>query len=345
LRAGFFWTSILLSPETNDAAAEADELCLLVARNFDVLREARLGSNFHLEGASFRLHSCARNTIYRVAQGFRWFLKLARSGDVAPFLRERLGAELISRSLGDNASYAGSRVIRNSTAPPFVLSSTIVGRPLNSVFFTGVWVPTAHAQAALEERFDTLGSLLGYLHSTIIVPVDAPDATTTPFRTLQRLLEHSDERDSITDTIASWLDTRRRSDAGDTFIHGNLRFDNVLQVGSRLAFVDFENCGKGSAYQDLSRPVSELLLSRCVFCFPDQRAVRCIRAFLRAYGRRLAHDDLLLRDFVTARVARYYLESRHQSVWRRRIGGIPVSARRLEAVTMRAVGGASDPLW
>lgn len=316
-----------------------------VERNFDALRSSRLGGRFRLGGASFRLHSSARNTIYRVAHRFNWFLKLARSGDITPFLHEQIGAELISGALGAHVDYAGARVIRASTAPPFVLSSTIEGRPLNTVFFTNVWMPTSQAQRMLEQRFATLGSLLAELHATTAVSSDTPGATTTPFRTVERLLDRRRDRDDTTATIESWLHERRRFDDGDTFIHGNLRFDNVLDVDSRLAFVDFENCGKGSAYQDLSRPVSELLLTRCVVWFPNQRADGCIQAFLRAYGRRLTYDEALLMDFVAVRIARYYVEGRTKSVLRRRVGGVPVSMRSIETVTRKALNAASGPLW
>jgi aminoglycoside phosphotransferase (APT) family kinase protein len=334
-----------LSPGSNDAATEADGLCSLISRNFDALRASRMGGRFQLGAASFRLHSSARNTIYRVAHQFNWFLKLARSGDIAPFVHEQIGSEIISGTLGTNADYAGARVIRISTAPPFVLSSTIEGRPLNTVFFTNVWTPTLRAQTTLEEHFETLGLLLAELHAAPPGGADMPDATTAPFRMLQRLLDQRQDRDRTTNAIASWLRAHARSDGGKTFIHGNLRFDNVLNVGSRLAFIDFENCGTGSAYQDVSRPVTELLLTRCVIGFPVRRATRCIDAFLRAYARRHSLDEQALNDFVTARIARYYMEAGNKNIVTRRIGGIPVSMRSIETVTLNALTHGDKPLW
>jgi Ser/Thr protein kinase RdoA (MazF antagonist) len=211
------------------------------------------------------------------------------------------------------------------------------------LFFTRVWVPSASAETVLAKRFETLGTLLAELHAAALVAPDAIDATTTPFRTLRRLLDRSGEHDRTTRALASWLDIHERPDTGDTFIHGNFRFDNVLDVGGRLAFIDFENCGRGSFYQDLSRPISELLLTRCAMVFPVGRALRCAREFLQAYASRLSYEAGGLNDFVTARLGRYWLETRDEGISRRRIGGIPVSRSRVEALMLRATSG--EPLW
>jgi aminoglycoside phosphotransferase (APT) family kinase protein len=291
-----------------------------------------------LDDVSFRLYGQARNTIYRVSSRCNWFLKMPRSGDASSMERERIGAETMREVFRDQPDYEGAAVIRVSAEPAFVLAATIPGKPLNTFVFTQCWVPGAHAAQRLERTFLTLGSLLASLHRRGRVEPRIPAATTRPFQALASLLDRSRDTDEITDAIATWHHRGGRLDAGETFLHGNFRLDNILRIDGRLGFLDFENCGTGSSYQDLSRPVSELLLTRCVAPFPHARANRWLRAFLDAYSRGHAYDPALLGPYVGARLARYYLESRRSGgVLPKTIGGLPVIAGRLNRLVLDAL--------
>ena len=89
--------------------------------------------------------------------------------------------------------------------------------------------------------------------------------------------------DATIDAIAEWCQARDLSDEGETFVHGNFRLDNIHRIGERLGFLDFENRGTGSRYQDLSRPVSDLLLTQATVMFPLDRARNCVESFLKGY--------------------------------------------------------------
>jgi hypothetical protein len=325
--------SILLSPRISEAKAEADWLCSIIETNAEDLTAARLGETFRLGDAFFRLHMRDRNTIYRVSGQFDWFLKLPPSGDARVIARERLGATMIGEVLGLKPEYGGSPVIRVSTAPSYVLASTIPGTSLNRVLATEAWVPGSKATARLEESFSVLGMLLATLHAQARLPPNAPEVTKHPFASLKKRLEQVTSHDPVIDAIAAWYKTHGRLDRGDTFVHGNMRLDNVLRVGGRVGFVGFEHCGAGSLYQDLARPIVQLLLLRAVIAFPHYRVIRCLNAYLREYRNIQAYESQQLDVYVGTRLARHYVETRNRRLLSDRVGGIPIVRSRLGRLT------------
>lgn len=332
--------SISLSPENADLEAEADRLCSLVANHVETLRTASFGGRFQIGDVSFRLHTNARNTVYRMTGRFDWFVKLPRTGDPRPVLRESLGAGIVRATLGAIPAYCGAAVIRASPEPAYVLTAAIRGKPLNDVLFTRCWIPGRRSTAVLERCFQTFGRLLAVLHVRARVRPDTPGATTRPFATLKGLLGKVQRPDHITDAISTWYETHHRSDEGLSFIHGNARLDNVVRVSTTgLGFLDFENCGTGSFYQDLSRPVSELLLTRCIAPFPYGRAIGALQAFLEGYSTTHKYEPNLLWESVGVRLARYYLEARTKRFFQRRIGGLPILKPRLDDLTLAVLGG------
>jgi Ser/Thr protein kinase RdoA (MazF antagonist) len=125
------------------------------------------------------------------------------------------------------------------------------------------------------------------------------------------------------------------------FQHGNFRLDNVLVGNGCLGLIDFENCGSGSCYQDLSRPITDLVLMSAAFPFFRRRLARCAAAFLAAYGGVRSIDNVRLWELVVVRLARYYLEARAQG-FRTTVGGMPVSKRRLDRLLLAAVEDRTD---
>jgi Ser/Thr protein kinase RdoA (MazF antagonist) len=321
-----------LRPETSDVEAEGERLCGLIARHHHDLLAASLGTQFQLENVSVALVSKGRNTVYRLSARLQWFLKLTDKSQ--PLVHERLGAEFAVPALTRHPEYAGASLIRVSMQPGYVLSSAISGRPLNKVFFTSSWVPGPGMRTRLQNDFCLLGRLAATLHVAGAVDRATPQATTRPFEIVSKLLERTKRPNAVVDAIAHWEGARRREDAGDELIHGNLRMDNVLHVEGRLGFIDFENCGRGSFYQDLSRPVSQLLLTRALMAFPQGRATGCIRAFVKAYSEMNPYDSDVLWDYVRARQARHYLEAREKGWLDDRVGGIPVLRGVLERLTL-----------
>jgi Ser/Thr protein kinase RdoA (MazF antagonist) len=322
---------IALAPD-----GEAERLCRLIDEHADSLRGAALGKRFTLDGATFRLFAVGRNTIYRVSAQSSWFLRLSRSGDVRFMDREQRGARAIGAAVGKLPEYCGAAVIRVAVEPAYVLASAIPGTPLNAALATEAWLPGAAAAARLEALFATLGTLLATLHAEAR---NAPGATASierPFEALQKLLDQHVGADSMSDEIRAWHDAHKRSDDGPTFVHGNMRLDNVLKIGNQLGFIDFEHCGSGTLYQDLSRPVSQLLMTRMTLAFPRERASRCLRALLEHYRRVQPFDIARLSDHVGGRLAHSYLRAQTGGATRGRVAGMPVIKSKVDSVT-RAV--------
>jgi Ser/Thr protein kinase RdoA (MazF antagonist) len=338
--------STLLSAETSDLQAEADWLCSLVVDNAEPLRTAVLKRDVRIQGARFHLHAKDRNTLYRVSGRFHWFLKLTPPGDEA-VARERLGADTIAGVLGHRPEYCGAPVVRVGTNPSFVLASAVPGKPLNRVLVTESWIPTAAAAARLEAAFGTLGSLLGTLHATARIGAGAPRATKRPFEALKAASARATSRDAVSLAIAECLVRHQDPDGDRTFVHGNMRLDNVLVSEGRVGFVDLEHCGNASFYQDLSRPVSQLLLTRATIGFPHHRVVSYLGSFLGAYGRAHAYDPRPLADYVFARLGKYCLENRRKML-PSRIGALPIVGSKLDrlalAVLREGVEGAVPEL-
>ncbi len=319
-----------MSPEIADQEAEADRLCELVAPRATDLASLRLGKSFRLGDAGFRLHVRSRNTIYRVRDRFDWFLKLAPPADSQVMPREQLGADLCRRILGGRPEFSGPLVSRVSLSPPYILATAVPGVPVTRALASAAWAPGSSSRT--ETTFATLGTLLGSLHAHAVLPHDAPEATKRPFEVVQRLSERIDSPDETVAQIRDWCRTRREGPEDITFVHGNLRLDNLLTADGRVGFVDFEACGSGPSHQDTSRPITQLLLLRASIAAPSRRVDLFLQAFLRAYGSVRQFDEATLGDWVAVRLARYYLES-HGRRLPGLIGGLPVVRTRLGSVT------------
>jgi hypothetical protein len=325
-----------LSPETASRHAEADQLSSLVTKHATELAGATLGKTFNLGGATFRLYAKNRNTIYRVGWRFDWFLKLAPPVDSLVMECEQLGSDYCNRVLGNTHGYAGPFVSRVSLTPPFVLADALNGPPLTRVLFVGAWARRSPAQ--VETTFATLGTLLSVLHADASLPSNAPEASKRPFSVVRQLAQRlRTTRDETIDAVRDWSEADRGGHETDSFIHGNLRLDNLLLTDTGIGFVDFENCGRGPRYQDASRPITQLLLLRASLAAPTRSIDRILAAFLASYRGAQPYDVAALGDWVAVRLARYYLEStrRTQPGF---IGGLPVVRSRLATLTRRLMG-------
>ena len=69
----------------------------------------------------------------------------------------------------------------------------------------------------------------------------------------------------------------------DAVIHGNMQLENVITEQSGVTFIDFENCGLGSRYEDLSVLCSQLLLTETLLWFPPRVSHEAMTALLDGY--------------------------------------------------------------
>ena len=316
-------------PETADLRVEAERLREIVGNNFPSLINSPVDR--HIDGVSFRLFLQSRNVIYRVQGRFKWFVKLLGAGDPIAIPRERLGAATIAETLGSLSLFGGSPVTIVSEEPPFVVSTEVEGVSIDRVLARAALLPIRSGRESerLTHAFRTIGHLLAIVHTQAKLPGDAPEAEKREFKTLGKSLRRVERGDVVTKAIAAWYERHGQADRGEFFVHGNMRPDNLMRVGDRIAFLDFEHCGSGQFYQDLARPIAYLVQLTTVSPFARGSVRGCLRAYLTAYRKVHAYDVDLLNAFVNARLARHYLQARNKGLFARRIAGMPVSRAKL----------------
>jgi aminoglycoside phosphotransferase len=319
-----------LSPVTPDQEIEAAHLAELIAPRAGELVSVKLGKRFTLQSAEFRLHAHDRNAVYRVRGRFDWFLKLLPLANRGLVERERLGADLCRKVLGARSDFNGPFVTRVSIDPPYVLSAAVPGVPVTRALSREAWSIRPSNQT--EKTFAAIGGLLATLHAARDVPVTAPHTTKYPFEIVRKLLQRIPGDDAVIEEIRSWLGERGEEYTDRTFVHGNLRLDNLLVDDGRVGFVDFESAGIGPSYQDTSRPVTQLLLLDASIGVSKRRVARLLDAFLSAYRAVRPCELDELSEWVAIRLARYYVES-HGRRLPGTIGGLPVVRPRLAATT------------
>jgi len=319
------------------AANEADALCELIGQNHTALREAQLGKRAVLGNATFHLLQTDRNTVYRIKGRLRWYLKIPRRGAAEWIRQEIRGAEAVRQSLGEHPGYLHAAAIRASTDAPYLLCAEVPGRTLNRQLYLACWMRWSKAARATCEAFYHWGDALGRLHA---VPGEFPGIS--PLRDAAASLEASIRRtppgDPVLRAIGSWAERNGRDDVPRTFVHGNLKLENVLVKGDRVCLIDFENSGRGTPYDDLSWPVSQIALIKTLPFFPWKPGLRILEALLQGYRNSNAYRvDLLLR-YVTMRVSQYYIDTCCPRFTRPRIAGVPVRPRRLAQTVLALLG-------
>jgi len=272
-----------------------------------------------------------RNTVYRVNRRFRWYLKIPRCGTPDPDRREYRGAEAVRATLADHAGYEHPAVVRVSLDRPYVLCSAVPGRPLNLALYAACLLPIVGKARPTREAFVDFGETLGRLHQ---FPIDSqtPPVNKNAAADLDALIGKVTEPDPTAKAIISWREINPADNAQPTFLHGNLKMENVLVRNTRVCFLDFENSGYGPIYEDLSWVCSQIVLTRALAAFPWRRGFRAIGGFLEGYRRNRQYRSEMLLRYVAMRVCHYYIDVCLMQSGRPRIAGIPVRKQQLRRV-------------
>ena len=325
--------------ETADLHVEAARLRDIVANEFDRLIAHNSPASQRIDGVDFRLFQRSRNAIYRATSRYRWFVKLLGAGDPFAIPRERLGAATIAETIGSLPSFGGSPVTIVSENPPFVLSTEVDGVSLDRALVRAALLPIRLGRETerLTDAFRTVGHLLAVLHTQAKLPSDAPEAEKREFKSLAKSLRRIVRGDAVTQAIGAWYERNGQDDDGRFFVHGNMRPDNLLHVGDRIAFLDFEHCGSGQFYQDLARPIAYLVQLSTVSPFAQRSVSQCVQAYLGAYRKIHAYDPEPLNAFINARLARHYLQTRDKTLFKRRIAGIPITREKLARLMLTSL--------
>jgi len=331
--------NILSLQESDARAREANFLCHSIESRQEELRKAGIGGKIFIDNTIFRVVQADRNIVYRIKKDYSWYLKMPRSGVADPIIREIAGAESITNALAKEEGYLHPSVVRGSVDSSYVLYSEILGKQLNIAFYSSCFIPFMGRSDCLKNGFHNFGQVLGVLHRTKSFHKDLV-ATRDLVRQVQNTLKKVSQSDSTLALIDSYLGKNNiKSDPPSTFIHGNLRMDNILLSSYKVSFIDFENCGYGSPYEDLSRPVSQLILTRSIFGFPWRLASQALSRFLESYKSNLNYDRERLLQYVTLRVSLYYIEIMIGKTLKPKIAGLPIRRSCLQKIIFELISG------
>ena len=310
---------------------ETDTLCEDIERHYDSLRAGALGKRFRLSSSACRQVALNRNAIYRLQSGSHaWFLKLPvgeRSDMVA---RESLGARTLCDALPDQPHYLRPSLIRVSETPGYVLTSELPGRYLTSSLYRSILsVRGAAAREVSRGGFHSLGRVLGRVHNIGPVAEVLPSTSMPAYDKMRKAFDRLERPDSLCASIEDWAE-RFRPDPDRCFVHGNLRRENIFFHRRRVGLIDFETCGTGSRYDDLSLICSNLALARAAACFPWSRVYAAWAALLDGYRQEYRYEHTTFWSYMLLQLAASYawkLAGRSVTVAR-----VPVSRKKLESL-------------
>jgi Ser/Thr protein kinase RdoA (MazF antagonist) len=305
---------------------EARAVATVVNAHVEQLRERALGRKFRLDGMRFALLKADRNVLYRLGHTGAWFLKIPSRRESDATRREAHGFRCISASLADMAGYRMPSAVLWSEEHNYLLSAEVAGQPLNRFFYrAAIWLKRRPLQQ-VRTTFERVGDSLARFHRARLL-ADTP-ATNRP---LDQVMRKWPARGCAPDRVAEEaLETVRRQPpfAPDAVIHGNMQLENVIAADAGVTFIDFENCGRGSRYEDLSILCSQLLLTDSLLWFPPRVSEQAVRALLGGYGVSSELRMDALQASVGARLIEYYLG--FIAAKGARIAGVPVKASKLK---------------
>lgn len=313
------------SNKTGAPVDEVDELCAHIDARADSLRDAGLGRQFELGGATFLLVSQKDNAIYRVRrEGNRWFLKFPCGNRAERIQHEIAGAQAMEASLGSSHCYQHADVIRISDVGLYTLYSAVHGANPNPVLHRACLLAIAGLGSGAAQSFEHLGYVLGRMHNFS----GGSDlwATADSLRLLRRDLESVSASHPIAERISAWIDCDPPSER--SWIHGNIKSRDIFMSKQGVCIIDFESCGQGSPYEDLAGLFSHMILLRALPIFPWRRARQAMTAMLNGYRGERPVDRRSLCYYITLRVCRYYVTNailRHPPS----LVGVPIVGRKL----------------
>jgi aminoglycoside phosphotransferase len=311
----------------NSAGLDGVEtLAPVVEAHLDELRRCALGKRFRLNGVRFVLLKADRNVLYRVRQGGVWFLKMPSRRDSDAITREANGFRCASDALTGVPGYRMPRAVIWSEKNGYLLSAEIAGQPLNRFFYCAALRLKRRPLTQVRTAFESVGRSLARFH--LAAPFAENVATNRRIDQLvQRWPAKGGAPDAVAEAALAFVRQLPRL-VPDSVIHGNLQMENVIAGHSGVTFVDFENCGLGSRYEDLSVLCSQLLLTETLLWFPPRVSHEAMAALLDGYSASGECQMDALHMCVGARLIEYYLG--FVAAKGGRVAGVPVRAAKLE---------------
>ncbi len=319
---------------------EADWLCRVIESRQDDLRATRLGKRSEIEDTRFTLIQADRNAVYRVSREHRWYLKMPRNPEKSAIDREKLGAEFAQEAL-KTFEDCHVPVIRVSRTASYSLYSEVPGRILNRSFYALSLLPTTRNRSRIEALFYNLGMAFGCIHG-LSLSDDIPHSDRNIQTTITDCSKNTDVTDSLIQSGLSWASTLPADHDPPVFVHGNAKLENVLAIDNNICLIDFENCGLGSRYEDISWPISQLLLTQTLFAFPRSPTLIAMESFLRGYSERADFSIEALAKFVGLRMIHYFFLASQTGFRGMRIACMPVMQRRVRRLIQQFIAGDAE---
>lgn len=323
----------------NSALAEADELCGLIDEHADTLRQSAAHRANKLSSFTFRRLATGRNVVYRVSGRRTWFLKLAKEENTVERIScEALGAEFVRTQLAGCEGYESPDVVRVSHDNQYTLCSAIPGRQLSRLFYVASVFPFLHTKSRMLRAFRNLGECLALLHSGH-VDSETPVSRRSGRQMLQMELERVTNGDEVVDVIQD-AEKSFKSDFPQTWIHGNMKFENIIEREGKVGILDFETCGLGSPMDDLAGICTHLRLVQLISMFPGSAARDADDCFLKSYAAHRAFSQESLQEAIAIQFCRYFVRAYVLQIQSARIAGLRVPKAHLVREIGRMVGGS-----
>jgi aminoglycoside phosphotransferase len=315
------------------------ELCAVVDAHVRPLRNGRLGKSARIGGFQFELVAKTRNAVYRIDGEPRWYLKINSLGESGMARRELLGAEVVQKTICGHPVYGAPLATHGSVESAYVLCAEVIGIPLSNLLYRACLQPTMHALHQVCATFHSLGEILGQLHRDGCPNAERMSRQTAAEELRNAIVAH-EQRDDSCSFLDQWL-TNVSHDREVTFLHGNPRRSNILFGNGKLCLIDFEHCGGGSRYDELSKVCADLAMTQTVALFPWKRCYLALDAFLEGYRHSFPYNAQTLTNYLAMRIGAHYAwkcgRTKKVTVLR-----LPASKARLKSMTMGLIQGCSE---
>ena len=324
----------------NRKIASMHKLVPIVERHISQLRSVDLGNRFRIGDCTFHLLQNDRNVLYKVKANQLWFLKIPRSKTAEEvIIRESIGLKCAGVIANQSVYYTVPNA-KYSISAGYLLTSEIKGIQLQRAFYRSC-LPSG-GKGSILKWYNAFGSCLALMHNSNHKNELKKCNRTTSVLRLRQLCNNIQAKENLSEEITRWAYLADYEKGSTKFVHGNIKPENILLSDKGVAIIDFENCGQGSVYDDLSFFCLNLILTKTLIFFPWRKALRAFRHFLEGYQTIGELRVGLLKTAITARLADYYLSKYvlHKEI--PLVAGIPVQKSKLQHLLTSLLRSHSD---
>ena len=314
-------------------------MCILVLDKSNQLKNARRGDKITINNKRFNCISSDKNIIYKVQGDYQWYLKFSLKEDWV--IHEIAGAKAVKTTLADFIGYNHAHAIRASIEGKYTLYSAIDGISFNKFILNSLLLGSGRLHNSSLMILDYIGRAIGRLHSyTDHTGITSLSPTTLSY--IQTYLSTIEQTDLLKNKISEWTITHNPIDESITWIHGNIKSEDILITNKKVCFIDYGTCGLGSPYEDLTNLCTYLALFKTVPLFPWKLAHIAMSAILSGYDSERRYDKDVLAKYISMGIFRYYLNNHLTHHGFASISGFPVSTARLKRLVLELLDGNYD---